>query len=270
MRKWSWIWLLALGCQSPETMYKNEKAAIVQRVETGATQTKFDSVTLAKLPPTLRRYLEVTGYLNRPVQLQAEVRWEQCWLKIGFGREWGEMTMQQFNSVQPLGRLAYMQFLDMPMSGRDKYLDGAGEMKGKLFGFFPVVSGEGGPVSQSALITTFAEFVLVPAYMLQAYVQWEEVRVGLVRGTLQHDRFTVQGDFYFDKEGFFKRFESQDRYYDMGKGKYKKMPFHVYADGWLEANGVKVPRSIRAVWQLPEEGAFEYFRGRLTGIDYLP
>ncbi|MFN3528692.1 MAG: DUF6544 family protein [Bacteroidia bacterium] len=269
MQKWCWVLLLAVGCQSPEKMYESEKLHLKKQVEL-ATESRFDSVTLASLPPTLQRYIVAAGYFNAPVQMQAEVNWEQCWLKIGLGREWGEMDMQQFNSVRPLGRLAYMEFKDMPMSGRDKYYDGVGEMKGKLFGRIPVVSGTGGAVSQSALITAFAEFVLVPAYLLQPYVQWEEITLGQVRGTLKHDRFTVVGDFYFDDNGLFKRFESQDRYYDLGKGKYAKMPFYVYADGWQEKDGRQLPRTIRALWQLPDEGAFEYFRGRLAGIDYLP
>lgn len=260
---------MAVGCQSPEKMYEREKKALVERAES-LTDARFDSVTLATLPPTLQHYLKATGYTDADIQLQAEVRWEKCWLKLGFGREWGEMRMQQFNSVQPLGRLAYMAFEDMPVSGRDKYIDGEGEMKGKLFGLFPVISGSGGPVSQSALINILAEFVFLPAYFLQEYVGWEEIKLGQVRATLHHDRFKVQGDFFFDEAGFFKRFESQDRFYDLGKGKYVKLPFFVYADGWQDYDGRKLPRTIRAVWQLPEEGAFEYFRGKLAGIDYLP
>lgn len=269
MKKWWWIALMAVACQSPEKMYESEKSALLARVP-AVEQGVFDSATIAPLPPTLQKYLLAAGYMGHPIQLQAQVQWEQAWLKVGFGSEWGEMKMQQFNSAEPLGRLAYMEFLDMPLSGRDKYFDGEGEMKGKLFGLFPVITGEGGAVTQSALITAFAEFMLMPACMLQPYVSWEEIKAGQVRGTLKHDRFTVQGDFYFDEKGLFKRFETHDRFYDLGKNKYKKLPFFVYVDAWKSHNGLQIPSSMRALWQLPEEGAFEYFRGRLAGIDYLP
>jgi len=268
MKKWLWMALLVVACESPEKRYESEKSALIARVP--AVQAVFDSSTIAPLPPTLQKYIAAAGYLGLPIQLQAEVRWTQSWLKVGFGSEWGEMNLQQFNSVEPLGRLAHMQFLNMPLSGRDKYFDGEGEMKGKLFGFFPVISGEGGAVTQSALIAAFAEFILLPAYLLQPYVQWEELTAGQVRGTLKHDRFTVQGIFYFDDKGLFKRFETQDRFYDLGQNKYKKMPFFVYVDAWQSYNGLQIPSNMRALWQLPEKGAFEYFRGRLAGIDYLP
>jgi hypothetical protein len=44
----------------------------------------------------------------------------------------------------------------------------------------------------------------------------------------------------------------------------------VYVDAWKSHNDLQIPSSMRALWQLPEQGAFEYFRGRLAGIDYLP
>lgn len=258
--------LLAAACTSPEQLYQQERAE-----EIALAPAQVDSVTatrIATLPPTLQRYLEVCGYLNRPIAWQADIRWEKSYLKLGLGKEWGEMSTQQFNSVQPLARLAYMDFLSMPMSGRDRYSAGEGEMKSKLFDRFTLVEGAGRAHSQSALITVFAEFMLLPGYLLQEYVRWEELQPGVVRGHLRHGDFEVVGDFYFDESGFFKRFETNDRYYDMGKGRYKKMPFHAFVDGYQENNGIKIAKNMRAVWVLEEDGAFEYFRGRIAGIDY--
>lgn len=260
--------LLAAACTSPEQLYQQERAEEIALAP--ARVDSFTATCIATLPPTLQRYLEASGYLNRPIAWQADIRCEKSYLKLGFGKEWGEMTTQQFNSVQPLARLAYMDFLSMPMSGRDRYSGGEGEMKGKLFNRFTLVDGAGRAHSQSALITVFAEFMLLPGYLLQDYVSWEELRPGVVRGKLRHGDFLVVGDFYFDENGLFKRFETDDRYYDMGKGRYKKMPFKVFVDGYQESEGLQIPKSVRALWVLEEEGAFEYFRGRIAGIDFLP
>lgn len=258
--------LLAAACTSPEQLYQQERAEEIALAP--AQVDSFTATRIATLPPTLQRYLQVCGYLNRPIAWQADIRWEKSYLKLGLGKEWGEMSTQQFNSVQPLARLAYMDFLSMPMSGRDRYSAGEGEMKSKLFDRFTLVEGAGRAHSQSALITVFAEFMLLPGYLLQEYVRWEELQPGVVRGHLRHGDFEVVGDFYFDESGFFKRFETNDRYYDMGKGRYKKMPFHAFVDGYQENDGIKIAKNMRAVWVLEEDGAFEYFRGRIAGIDY--
>lgn len=258
--------LLAAACTSPEQLYQQERAEEIALAP--AQVDSFTATRIATLPPTLQHYLEVCGYLNRPIAWQADIRWEKSYLKLGLGKEWGEMSTQQFNSVQPLARLAYMDFLSMPMSGRDRYSAGEGEMKSKLFDRFTLVEGAGRAHSQSALITVFAEFMLLPGYLLQEYVRWEELQPGVVRGHLRHGDFEVVGDFYFDESGFFKRFETNDRYYDMGKGRYKKMPFHAFVDGYQENDGIKIAKNMRAVWVLEEDGAFEYFRGRIAGIDY--
>lgn len=263
---YTFLLLLATACTSPEQLYQQERAE-----EMALAPTEVDSFTadrIAALPPTLQRYLGACGYLNRPIAWQADIRWEKSYLKLGLGKEWGEMNTQQFNSAQPLARLAYMDFLSMPMSGRDRYSAGEGEMKGKLFDRFTLVEGQGRAHSQSALITVFAEFMFLPAYLLQDYVRWEELRPGLVRGHLRHGDFQVVGDFYFDDDGLFKRFETNDRYYDMGKGRFKKVPFKAFVDGYQEMDGLKIAKGVRAVWVLEEEGAFEYFRGRIAGIDF--
>lgn len=255
------------ACSTPEQMYLEEKTAFqTERTKTGPD--RFDSVGIASLPPLWRQYLRSTGFENQPMHGGATISWEQSYLKLGMNREWGELKTEQYNHVQPLARSSWMQFQSMPLSGRDLYLNGYGEMNGKLFHRLRLIHANNRAVGQSALVTAFAEMVLVPGALFHPGVRWEQINEQVVEGTLTDGGFTVKGRFYFDEEGLCRKFESFDRFYDAGKGVYQKQPFYIFIDSYKEQNGLRLPYAMRALWQLPEEGAFEYYRGKVGKITF--
>lgn len=256
---------LAAACSTPEQMYHEEKAMFKsQRVQVAPA--KFDSAGMSPLPLLWQSYLKATGFENQAVHNGASIVWEQSFLKLGMNREWGELKTEQYNHVQPLARSCWMQFQSMPLSGRDLYRDGYGEMNGKLFNRLRLIHANNRAVGQSALITAFAEMVLVPGALFHPGVRWEQISEQVVEGTLTDGGFTVKGRFYFDEEGLCRKFESFDRFFDAGKGVYQKQPFYIFIDSYKEQNGLRLPYAMRAVWQLPEEGAFEYYRGKVGKV----
>jgi len=70
--------------------------------------------------------------------VNANVCWTESWLKMSPDQEWKELHTTQFNSVKPIGRLAYMKITGMPVAARDLYRDGYGEMKVKLMNLIKV------------------------------------------------------------------------------------------------------------------------------------
>lgn len=255
------------ACSTPEQMYLEEKTAFqTERIKTGPD--RFDSVGIASLPPLWQQYLRATGFENQPMHGGAVISWEQSYLKLGMNREWGELKTEQYNNVLPLARSSWMQFQSMPLSGRDLYLNGYGEMNGKLFHRLRLIHANNRAVGQSTLVTAFAEMVLVPGALFHPRVRWEQINEQVVEGTLTDGGFTVKGRFYFDEEGLCRKFESFDRFYDAGKGVYQKQPFYIFIDSYKEKNGLRLPYAMRALWQLPEEGAFEYYRGKVGKITF--
>jgi hypothetical protein len=158
-----------------------------------------------------------------------------------------------------------MKFLSMPVSGRDIYRNGQGEMKGKLFNLFTVIDGKGKAVSQSSLITLFCEFLFIPAYVLQDNVTWECVDEKIVKGRLIDKEYDVTGLFYFDDEGLFSRFETNDRYYNVGKGKVVKTKFSAVVDNYQIIEDIKIPKEVRIIWHL-DSGDYEYYKGTIENI----
>ena len=68
--------------------------------------------------------------MNTPVPRNADIFWSESAIKLTPDKKWGRLKTVQFNSVDPIRRVAYMKFIKMPVAGRDLYKDGYGEMKG--------------------------------------------------------------------------------------------------------------------------------------------
>jgi hypothetical protein len=138
-----------------------DRAELLEK--TKATETIiFTEELIRDLPEPMKRHLRICGYINTAVPVNADVYWSESWLKMSPQKDWGELRTSQFNSVRPIGRVALMKFESMPVAARDLYRDGYGEMNGKLLNLIRVVFDNSKEVAQSALITTFCEFMFIP------------------------------------------------------------------------------------------------------------
>jgi hypothetical protein len=230
-------------------------------------QQVFTDGLVSGLPGPLKRYLGACGYMNTSIPRNADIFWSESAIKLSPDKEWGRLKTVQFNSVDPIGRVAYMKFIKMPVAGRDLYRDGYGEMKGKLLGIFRIIFDNGRETAQSVLITTFCEFLLIPGYLLSKNVTWEEVDTKTVLGTLSEHGMKVEAIFRFNDEGLLTSVETGDRYYSEGKGAHKKVRFSALIDSYKRQGAILIPEKMRAVWHLPE-GDYEYFRGTIDRVTY--
>jgi len=227
----------------------------------------FTEELVCGLPESLIKYLRACSYMNTPVPFNADVFWSESFIKLSPDRDWGQLKTIQFNSVDPIARVAYMKFLKMPVAGRDIYLDGYGEMNGKLLGLFKVIFDNSRETAQSGLLTTFCEFLLVPGYLLSKNVRWEMIDNKTVRGTITDNGIKAVALFHFNDDGLLTHVETSDRYYTEGKGEYKKVRFSAVVESYREQGVIRIPEKMKAVWHLPG-GDNEYFRGTIDRVVY--
>jgi hypothetical protein len=178
-------------------IFIKDKSELIERNKGHKIET-FTEELIKDLPEPMKKHLRVCRYIDTPVPVNANVYWSESWLKMSPNKDWGKLHTTQFNSVKPIGRVAYMKFLAMPVAARDLYRDGYGEINGKLLNFIKVAFDNSSEVAQSALITTFCEFMLIPGYLLLDNVKWEQIDDYSVRGTLTDNGIEVSGMFYFD------------------------------------------------------------------------
>ena len=217
------------------------------------------------LPYPVKTHIRASGYIGQPLMYNAEVIWKRSSIRLSPRRDWDPLNTQQFNTVDPLGRVSYMKFVNMPVDGRDFYRAGKGEMKGKLMNVFTVINGKGKEVSRSSLITVFSEFLFIPSYALQDYVSWNEIDSVSAKATLRHGGHEVSGIFHFNNNGLFSRFETSDRYYSENKNEYRIVPFSASVLAYQTFDDLVFPRDILITWHL-EDHEFDYFKGTIDTI----
>jgi len=254
-----------LSCGGMRGLYDGERSDMLQQSLQGE-QILRDSI-MTHLPQAIQKYLRVSGHVGKPIPYNCEIHWKESFIKLKRDAEWGELNIEQFNSVQPIGRISFMEFDSMPVKGRDIYIGGYGEMKGKLFNLLTVVEGSGPEISQSAMIVAFAEFPIIPGYVFSKNVVWDTIDSVTVRATLQESGFSVTGLFHFDEEGLYKRFETNDRFFHNEDGVNENFPYTTVIHSYQEQGDLLIPHEMSAVWNLPNED-FEYFKGSLDRLEF--
>jgi hypothetical protein len=247
------------------TFLKDRKAEI----ERFNQQQKPEILTeekLAGLPDILRKHFALRGFIGKPIMMNADIIWKESFIKLRTTDAWKPLKTLQFNSVNPIMRTAHMKVSKMFFAGKDLYRHGKGSMIGKILNLFTVMNVKGPELSQSALITSFAESMLISGYALQDYMSWEEISPLTLKATLRDHDFVVEGLFHFEEDGRFRFFESDDRYFDEGGGNFVKKKFKATFDSYRQAGDFIQPENIRVMWCL-DEGDFVYYKGTIERID---
>ena len=260
------VLLIFTSCTDMKSVFIKDKSELIERNKAHKIEV-FTEELIKDLPEPLKKYLRICGYENMPVPINANVYWAESWLKMSPEKEWRKLHTTQFNSVKPIGRSAYMKILGMPVAARDLYRDGYGEMNVKLLNLIKVAFDNSKEVAQSALITTFCEFMLIPGYLLLDNVKWEQIDDYSIRGTVVDNGIEVLGIFYFNEEGLFTHFETFDRYFTTGKNSYKKVKFSVVVESYKTQYKLKIGEKVKVMWHLPE-GDYEYYKGTIDRIEF--
>lgn len=228
----------------------------------------FSKHDLAGLPEPVQYFFDSCGYLGKEIMSHATIEWGDTFLKLSPNKKWLKLKCYQFNSVVEPARIVYMQSKllgVLPFEGRDKYQNGYGNMRIKLLKFISIADAKGREIDISALVTVLAECFLVPACALQSYLRWTALDKTSAKAELTYNNTKVSGIFYFNKAGEFVRFMSDDRYYTENGREYKQMRWSVYADNYVERQGIRFPSLVKAVWHTAW-GDYEYFKGNIENI----
>lgn len=240
--------------------------AIKQWQKVGKTEILTEE-KLSTLPNAIQKHFRLSGFVGKPITMNADVIWKESFIKLKPNQNWKSLQTLQFNSVNPIMRTAFMKVNKMFFAGKDLYKNGQGTMQGKILNLFSVIDAKGKEISQSALVTSFCEMMLLSGYAFQDYVQWQEIDDKTVKATLNDHQHTVSGCFYFDEEGKFSYFETDDRYFDTGNGNFEKKTFRAKVNTYKKVGEAYQPECISCLWVL-NGTEYEYFKGEIQQINY--
>jgi len=150
--------------------------------------------------------------------------------------------------------------------GRDKFMDGKGEMLIKLFSLIPIVKNrDNEKINTGTLQRYLGEIVWFPAAALSPYITWEESGPLTAKATLAYKGITGTGHFHFNENGDFIKYSAQ-RY--MGSGEDARLrEWIITAIKNKKLNGIKIPVDLEATWKL-EDKNWTWLKLQITEIEY--
>lgn len=221
---------------------------------------------LEKLPPPVRRWLEASGVVGgaRASTVRLQQRGE---MRTAPDKPWMPVVAEQYFSVDPPGfvwRVDAKMMGVLPITGRDRYAGGHGNMLFKLASLITVADGSGPAVDQGAMLRFLGEIVWFPSAALSDAITWEPIDARSARATMRYGGVTASAVFAFDEAGRFVSLTA-DRYMSAG-GRSTLERWLIPATEWRAVRGIEMPVRGNAVWKLPA-GDFDYYRWEIVDVE---
>lgn len=232
-----------------------------------ARPTALTEDDLAGLPAPVQRWLRYSRVVG--MERPATIRLKQVGqFRTGEGQAWMPFEAEQYFTTDPPG---YIWSVTMQMAplvtirGRDRYMDGTGEIEMRVLSLIPVADKSGGSLNQGALLRYLAEIGWFPAAAVSPYITWQRLDDNAARATISHGGVTTSGLFSFNAQGQLLAVVA-DRYDDTRNTLVRWSGIN---RAYGELGGVPVPVEGEAIWHY-DSGDFSYIRLRVTNIEYNP
>lgn len=225
---------------------------------------------IARLPPAVQRWITRSGLPEKGPVYSAQIR-QQARMKLKPDQKnWYEASASQYTSVNVP---AFVWQVEMPLFpavfvfGRDKYMQGRGEMLIRLNALIPIVNEKGPKLSEGSLQRFLGEMVWLPSLALSPYVRWEAVGDNSAKATLTYKGVSGSGTFTFNEAGDCTQFEAQ-RYKD-NTANAQRYPWIMSIEAYGSFEGLRVPVKMNAHWEL-DSGPWTWLELEVTDIQYNP
>lgn len=259
--------ITAMGNFHFKNMLKIEKEAFRQEL----TEPKGEVVTLEKvqsLPPAVIKWLETSGVVGKPKISYGHLK------QIGKMRtspdgKWMAFKAQQLVNLESPAFIWDTEVEMAPLitlHGRDKMINGEGEMLIKLLSLVPVVNdGPGEKMNTGAMLRFLGEICWFPSAALSENITWLETGRYTAKATLRIRQTEVSGEFTFNGAGDLESFEAL-RYYGGGE-EARQEKWFIKAFEYREFSGYRIPSKSSVTWKLPE-GDFTWLNLEITSLEF--
>lgn len=246
---------------------QKEVAQILQEISSSENEL-LNEQDVEHLPAPVKKWLEVSGAIGRE-------KAKTIWLKQEFlmklkpqQKKWHQASAQQLFSTQNPSFIWAVKLKLLPLlyvSGRDKFINGKGEMQMKLNGIFNLGKETGKKMDEGTLQRYLGEIVWFPSASVSSHIRWEAVDDYTVKATMNYKGTTGSGVFYFTKDGYLDKFVAL-RY--MGNAPdAKRYEWVIEAKEHAQWNGITIPSKLKATWLL-ETGPWTWCTIEITDIRY--
>ena len=220
------------------------------------------------LPEPVKKWIRHVGAIGKPKIKMARIT-QRAEMKMKPDEQhWMSASALQYSMIDTPGFIwtvnaqmnAWLNF-----KGRDKLVDGKGEMLIKLYGLITIVDASGPKVSEGSLQRYLGEMVWLPSLAISPHIQWNEINNMTATATMAYQGTTGSGTFYFNEEGDFVKFIAM-RYLG-NEPDATRHEWILQVNDYAVFEGIKVPSKMTATWKL-EEGDWTWLKLEVTDIRY--
>lgn len=219
---------------------------------------------LATLPAPVQRWLRWAQVVGQPVPRTVRLR-QDGQFKASENGGWMDFDADQYYTTDPPGFVWPVTMRMMPLvtiHGRDKYVNGTGDIEMKALSLATVAHERGGELDQGAMLRYLGEIIWFPAGAISPYIMWSAIDANHARATMSYHGTTAAGVFTIDAAG--RPLDvSADRYSD-AKG--RLVPWSGRSQQFGELGGMRVPVAGDGVWHY-DDGDYVYIKWRITRIE---
>ena len=266
------IIILIVACFSLAQVVFNKKvskeiAQIIEHSE-GFGTTKVTTEQLSELPVPVANWLKTSGIVGKE---KVNTVWlsQKAKMKMKPGQEtWYYARAEQYFAIK---KPAFVWKVNMNMppfikiAGRDKFIDGKGEMQIKMFSTINVVNANGNQIDEGTLQRFLGEIVWFPSAALSPYISWEPIDALSAKATMDYMGTKGSGIFYFNKQGDFVKYSALR--YKGNELDAKRYEWVINVIEHAVLNGIKIPVKMAATWKL-DEGDWTWLEMEITDIKY--
>lgn len=256
--------IIAGAGQSFNSMVNNEVKAI-GFYHAGNVHDTIRAESIERLPYCVQKWLLRSGVVGKENVHTLYLKQKGAMCTKPGGKWMPTGAEQYFNTDQPafVWKARVQMMPGLVLAGRDKFLDGKGNMLIKAGALLPIVNASGEKTDQGTMLRYLGEMCWFPSAALSPYIKWEELGATEARATMAYKGMRVSGIYRFTPDGDFASFSAQ-RYMD-DKGKISLENWYIPASEWKEMDGIRIPVKGVVTWKL-KTGDFDYYKWEITEI----
>ena len=252
------------SCSSLKKLYLSEIEESISDNNINKSEYYSES-DFSALPKPVQKYFNYCGYVGKEKINNIRLDYDNSFIKMSSEKRWLKIKYYQVNFTDNPTRLAYITSKIIGIfsfEGRDKYQNGKGNMLIKLLKLFTVADAKGKEMDESALVTLLSEILFMPSFATKEQIKWNNIDDNSVTAKLKDKENEVNGIFYFNDNNEYIRFETDDRFFMLKDGSYKKIKWSLELSNYRDTKGVKFPTDVKVIWHMDEKH-FEYFRAKI-------
>jgi hypothetical protein len=220
---------------------------------------------LAQLPAAVQRWLSWSQVIGKPLPATVRLRQEGEFAPSP-KRGWVPFRAEQYFTTEPPGLIwtVRMKLAPLlPVTGRDRWVDGDASMKIRVFGVIPVVNASSPQLAQGAMLRWLGETIWFPHAAVSPHITWAPIDDDSATATFTAGGRSTPATFLFDRDGRPIEIRAH-RFNDAEKA---VLPWVAINREFGEFHHTHVPVAGEALWQLPASDA-PYIRWRITALDF--